>query len=65
MTKTLRIWIAGTLVTDEPVSEDKIDPGALAGPHREIVMLAAKHLQPCRVEVGDRDADVYDAFWLN
>jgi hypothetical protein len=63
--KNLRIWIDGELLVDEFVSEDQIDPGVLAGPHREMVMLAAKRLQPWRMELGDRDADVNDAYWLN
>jgi hypothetical protein len=63
--KNLRIWIAGNLVVDELVSDDEIDHGALAGHHHETVMLAAKRGEPCRVELGDRDADVTDTHWLN
>lgn len=64
MTKSLRIWIAGELLVDESVREDMMDFAAFAGPHREVVVLAAKHLLPWRVELGDRDADVREPYSL-
>jgi hypothetical protein len=81
MAKNLRIWVDGELLVDEPSNEDQINsgnegqinsgnegqinPGGLAGRHRGIITLAAKRLQPWRMELGDRDADVNDAYWLS
>ena len=48
-----------------PGNEGQINPGGLAGRHRGIITLAAKRLQPWRMELGDRDADVNDAYWLS
>jgi len=81
MAKNLRIWVNGELLVDEPSNEGQINPGnegqinpgnegqinpgGLAGRHRGIITLAAKRLQPWRMELGDRDADVNDAYWLS
>jgi hypothetical protein len=73
MAKNLRIWVDGELLVDEPSNEDQsnpgnedqVNPGGLAGRHREIITLAATRLQPWRMELGDRDADVNDAYWLS
>jgi hypothetical protein len=81
MAKNLRIWVNGELLVDEPSNEDQINPGnegqinpgtegpinpgGLAGRHRGIITLAATRLQPWRMELGDRDADVNDAYWLS
>jgi hypothetical protein len=65
MATNLRIWIDGELVADHAVSQDECDPIALTVRHHEMVLLAAARGQPCRVELGDRDADVADSHWLN
>jgi hypothetical protein len=65
MATNLRIWLDGELVADHAVSQEDRDPIALAVRYHEMVLLAAARGQPCRVELGDRDADVTDSHWLN
>jgi hypothetical protein len=65
MSKRLRIWISGELVTDETLDDHSIHPGDLVSPFHERVLavMATSRTQPWRVELGDLDADVHDAEW--
>ena len=65
LAKHLRVWVDGDLVVDRSLSQDECHPIALAVRHHELVSLAAERGQPCRVALGDRDADVDDSHWLN
>jgi hypothetical protein len=65
MSKRLRIWISGELVTDETLDDHSIHPDGLIGPLHEKVLavMATSWTLPWRVELGDLDTDVHDAEW--